>query len=272
MNFRELNENVPNFADRAEGTLRDVGSLAKKALSGFKGAKDAAKSELGAEAQAAAEAAKKAEAEAAKTPKVTDAPTMLADIVLSRQPEENDLPELESLDAEQFNTLQLELDKMLDRLEKFTKVFLKELQTASFVRAADRNELSSRLADRSPGMIQSSDNMLAQDNNGEHGVWSAVLTSDKPELPAKDLISMIEKIQQRNSKINLSSAGQNSGTKKVLADGLNLINMAGAQQFILQKRLGMLKPMLVKLSGKSVKKITAEQLKRVGILAKLLKS
>jgi hypothetical protein len=276
MNFRELNEDIPNFADRAEATLNDVGNLAKKALSGFKGAKDNAKNELSAEAKAAAEAEEQDRLNKNKGVQdamMNDASAMLADIVISSQPEENDLPTLESLDAEQFNTLQLALDKMIDRIENFTAVFLRELQNASFVRAVDRKGLSARLGSQKDAAVtEASDNMLASSKNGEREVWTAILTSDKPELPAKDLIGMIEKIQARNTKINLSLVSQNNNSKKTLAEGLNLINMAAAQQSILQKRLGMLKPILVKLANKSVKKITTEQLKRVGILAKLLNS
>jgi len=266
MRIRDLNEaTVVNFADRAEATLSGIGSAAKRALGSFKNAAEKADADAKDTAKKAADALTKKKTAGGE---VAAAPTTIASIILSRQPDENDLPELEGFDALQFENLQNALVKMLTRMNRFTKTLTRELENADFVNDQDKGDIPIRLKKREKNIIEASDNMLSADKNGEHEAWTLALTDDDGTTGAKSLLDMLYSISQRNGAQNLAGAGSpGTGAGRERATGMNLVNMLGAQQFILEQRLLLLKPIFVRLASKPV---TAECLQRLGKLAKRL--
>lgn len=273
MNFRELQEDT-NFADQAEQTLNKVGALAKGAFSKFKAAKDKAEAGITADSKQAAkdaeEAKNQADKDAAATKKAgllskagpKTAPITVAGIVLDRTPEEGDLPELDDVDAEHFVYVQNATDQLQQRFDKFSKNLAKTLRTAQFINASDRKEVPDRLADQSDSMVERSETMLMQNKFGERNAWMLALTNDDPNVGAKALLTVLGKISAQHSKLNQAQA------KKVYADGLNLINVLGAQRQVIEMRLNLFKTALDQLSRKP--SMNEALLRRVGRLAKHL--
>lgn len=290
MNFRELNEagDIPNFADQAEQTFNKIRSSASAASAKFKAAKAKADSDIKSDAQKALAAQKEKEAadlaakkakddEAAEAKKKADieakgslaakagpkaAPVTLAGILLDRTPEEGDLPELEDLDAEHFTHVQNALEQIAQRFDKFSKSLAKHFRTAPYINAMDRSEVPERLADQSERVVEAAETMLMQNKNGERNAWMLALTNDDPEVGAKALVKLIGTISARNEKMNQAQ------TRKVLASGLNLINLVGAQRQVIEMRIGLMRSALAHLSKKPV--MSESLLKRVRTLSKKL--
>jgi hypothetical protein len=274
MNFRELHEDVGNFADQAETTLNNVGKLAKSAFGKFKDAHKKASQELDQESKAAALQKEKDEKAAAKQAELDrktslkakagprSAPVTVAGIVLDRTPEAEDLPELEDLDAEHFAYVQNALDQVTMRFNKFSKALVKTFRTATYVNASDRNEIPDRLADQSDRMLDSGETMLMKNQYGERDAWMKALLNDDPEVGAKALVNMIGALSADHTRKN---AAQN---KKVYAEGLNLINLVGAQRQIIELRLNLMRDALDKLSQKPA--MNEALLRRVSALKKRL--
>lgn len=271
MNFRELHEDgIVNFADRAEQSLNSVGTLAKSAFGKFKSAKHKAETDIKADQKKAADDQEKAKKDAAKTAKdqltlkagPKAAPITVAGILLDRTPEEGDLPEFEDLDAEHFAYIQHAADQVGQRFDKFTKILAKTFRTAPFINAMDRKEVADRLADQPDRIVDSAEGMLMQDKYGERNAWMLALTNDDHEAGAKALVSVIGKISAHHGKLNQAQS------QKVYADGLNLVNLIGAQRQVIEMRIGLLKAALEHLSKKPA--MSEALLKRVGRLSKRL--
>lgn len=275
MNFRELHEaDYPDFSDQAEKTLSKVGALAKGAFQKFKAAKDKAEAGVKGDVQQAAKDAEAAKAQADKDAAATTkagllakagpktAPITVAGIILDRTPEEGDLPELDDLDAEHFVYVQNATDHLQQRFDKFIKNLAKVMRTAQFINAMDRKEVPERLGDQDDRTVEASETMLMQNKFGERNAWMLALTNDDPNVGAKALLSVIGKISAQHGKLNQAQA------KKVYADGLNLINVLGAQRQVIELRLGLFKAALDQLSKKPA--MNEALLRRVGRLAKRL--
>ena len=101
-----------------------------------------------------------------------------------------------------------------------------------------------------------------QNKNGERNAWMLALTNDDPEVGAKALVKLIGTISARNEKMNQAQ------TRKVLASGLNLINLVGAQRQVIEMRIGLMRSALAHLSKKPV--MSESLLKRVRTLSKKL--
>ena len=270
MNFRELQEaEVVNFADRAEQTLNRVGAFAKTAFGKFKSAKDKAAADIEADVEAADAHAEKTSADTAKSQKSQllakagpkTAHITLARLILDRTPEEGDLPELEDLDAEHFQYVKQGAEQIQHRLEKFTKNLTKVMREAPFINAQDRKEVPDRLGDQDDRIVEAAENMLMQDKYGEQSAWMQALTNDDPNVGAKALMSVLGRISASHGKLNQAQA------KKVYAEGLNIINVVGAQRQIIEMRVGLMKAALEQMSKKS---ISEALLKRIGNLSKRL--
>ena len=287
MNFRELNEavEIPNFADQAGQTFSKIRAAASAAHSKFASAARKAKGDIEAENETARQEKEKAEqdAKAAKDKEDMEnkkraeqdargnlaakaspqaAPITLAGLILDRTPEEGDLPELEDLDAEHFNNVQNALEQLAHRFEKFNKSLAKHFRTASYINAMDRSEVSDRLSDQTDKVVEAAETMLMQNKNGERNAWMLALTNENPDIGAKALVKMIGTISTRNEKIN---QGQ---SRKILASGLNLINVVGAQRQVIEMRIALMRTALAHLSKKPV--MGEALLKRVRKLSKKL--
>ena len=196
-------------------------------------------------------------------------PQMVAAIVLGRTPDVNDLPELEGLGAEKFNSIQNTTDQMQSRFEKFGKRLAITLAKSDLVTAQERDQVADRLGDQKDNVVESAETMLMQNKNGEQEAWTIALTNDDGDVAAKSLIALVREISDINQKKNMASMTQSAG-KKILPEGLNLLNMIGAQRQVIEMRLGLLKAALVQMEGSAVKPMTTEQLRRIRALAKRL--
>jgi len=269
MNFRELSEDGPieNFADRAEHTLKGVGDLAKGALRKIKDAKDQEHAEVKSatekkekEDTVAAEKNKKAQALKKAGPRTAAA--TVAHIILDRTPEAEDMPELEDLDVENFAHLQNAVDQISSRFRKFVKVLTKNFRTAPYINAIDRKEVPERLGDQNDRVVESAETMLMQDKFGERDAWMKALLDDDTEVGGKALVNMIGRISDQHSKMNQAQ------NKKVYADGLNLLNLIGAQRQIIEMRIELMRTAVDQLADRPA--MNEALFKRVRKLAKKL--
>jgi hypothetical protein len=274
--FKDLNESdgIRSFADQAEGTLKGIGALAKRAFDKFATAHDAKAAAIVA-AKKAATAKAKPKTGPVKT--VPDGhgkqvlPTELVSfLVLDRTPDENDLPEIETLGPEEFNAVQQAVDKVQSRFEKFSKALPSAIADSGLIQANEKSEIADRLGDQNNRIVDSAETMLMADKYHEQAAWNSALDNDDAAIGGRALVKLLSTVSDAHVRLNLGLMSQKNKTKSY-AEGLNLVNMLGGQRQVIELRISLLKAALAKMVNKPVQPgITTEQLRRLGELSKLL--
>lgn len=267
MYFRELNEDIANFADHAAGTLGTVHQLAGQAYNKLKGAVAGAHADLKADLK---QAVKQAELVSKKQVTPVDAASIIADIILASTPsDEADLEPIKHLGAEQLSIFLGELDKAHERLTKFTPLLFKTLKASEFLNAIDKVDikLKSITGDQPEHLLDKPEELLMQDKNKEQELWRLVITSNDVGAVGKAALNLLAKISRSNEAKNLAGAGTNQGLKRTYPVGTALVKTLSAQRQVLESRLLVLKNGVEKLASKP---ITTEQLIQLRELIKIL--
>lgn len=245
MNTNELFEDGPivNFADRAEDTLKSVGDSAKRALQNFKTAHDETvqkqKTELKLQQKKEKEQQKKSQRknEAALAGPRT-AQLTVSSIILDRTPDKNDLPEFEGFSSDGLSNLIDAVDSVNSRFKRGLKTLAAHFKAASYIKDYEKNEIPGRLGDQNQSTVDVAEDKLMKNRFGERDAWLHVFLDDDPETGVKALVDFIAKTSKHNAQLNATQG------KKFYAEGLNLINLIGAQRQILEKRIALMKQAL----------------------------
>jgi Sec-independent protein translocase protein TatA len=222
MNVRELNE--ANFADTAEQTLRDIGSMAKNAFGKFKDAHEKASSEVKRDIEkqakrdkrdAAKSKEKKKQQKSAAANSIAghdEAFGTIAKIVVQRTPSADDLDEFNDLGAEQFQNLLSAVPRLQTQLVTFRKEFLKQLGEAPFVDEIDRHEIPSKLSDQNPRALETADELLMKNKFKEQEAWLQVLTTQSFH-GIKQIVNLVGRIREHNQAKNLADISVTTNKK-----------------------------------------------------------
>jgi len=177
-----------------------------------------------------------------------NAPFLIAHIILDRTPDEHDLPEFDYLNAEEFENLQIALHNISAKFQKFNSALSKAILASDLVNALDKKYVLDRLNDENPKVADAAETMLMQNKNGEKVAWETALLCKNPNEGTKALLELVKKISDANAKKN------EINPNKVLATGLMLLNVLGAQRQILDIRLDLMKTVLEKTASANIKK------------------
>ena len=254
MNTRELLEDGGfDYSGRTSAGLERIGQIAASAANKFRGAHGRAVDDVQADNAAATKAELGADAPADDAPipasfaDLASAQITLAGIILDRTPDEDDVPELDSLPAAQFVLAKKALAVIQKRFSKFGNELEKDLKAAPFINDYERDEISDRMNDTNPKREEASEAMLMQNENGERHAWMLALTKDDVDQGTAAIVRMIGTISKRHQAKN--DVGDK---KKSYATGLNLVNVAGFQRQIIDTRIALLSGVLDKLENKAV--------------------